>query len=144
MPTTEYQTGTEPSTASLVTGIVDDLQNLVKQQVQLTRKEVTEEVHRAAQAAIFFVVGGAVLFFGMFFVGFMLVHLVHWLSAPTGSEPGSIPLWACHAMVGVPLTIIGGILTWLGREKIASINPLDNPATEAMKENVRWATNGKV
>jgi len=72
-----------------------------------------------------------------------LVHLIHWISAPAGLDPAKIPLWACHAILGVPLAVIGGVLAWLGRQKVKSINPLHNPATEALKENVRWATNSK-
>lgn len=140
---TELQTPTDQSTVSLVGGIIDDLQDLVKQQIQLTRKEITEEVHKAAQAAQFYALGGAVLFLGLVIGGLTLVHLLHWVSAPAGSDPARIPLWACHALVGGPLILIGSVLTWLGRQKLESINPLHNPATEALKENVKWATNSK-
>lgn len=134
---------TEQSATSLVSGIIDDLQDLVKQQVQLTRKEVTQEVHNAGSAIVFFATGAAVLFFGAFFVGFMLVHLLHWVSSPSGSDPATIPLWACHAIIGVPLAIVGLVLTGKGYAKLQSINPLHNPATEALKDNVKWATNSK-
>lgn len=138
---TDLQNPTDQSATSLVGGIIDDMQDLVKQQVQLTRKEINEEIHKASEAAQLYAIGGAVLFFGFFFVGFSLVYLMHWASAPAEMDPGKIPLWACHAILGAPLAVIGGVLTWLGRQKLKSINPLHNPATEALKENVRWATN---
>jgi len=139
----ELQNPTEQSATSLVGGIIDDVQDLVKQQVQLTKKEINEELHKASEAAQLYAVGGAVLALGIIFIGLTLVNLIHWASAPAGSDPGRIPLWACHVLVGGPLTLIGGALTWMGREKLSSINPLHNPATEALKENVKWATNSK-
>jgi len=137
----DMQNSTDQSTTSLLSGILDDIQKLVKQQVQITRKEVTEEIHNAAQAAVFFAAGAAVLFFGALILGFGLVHLLHWGTAPAGSDPASIPLWACHALVGGPLALLGLVLTWLGYRKVTSINPLHNPAADALKENVKWAAN---
>jgi hypothetical protein len=139
----ELENPTEQSATSLVGGILDDIQALVKQQVQLTRREITEEVRKASDAAQLFALGGAVLFLGLLILCLTLVYLLHWASAAAGSDPGQIPLWACHAIVGVPLTMLGGGLTWMGRQKVESIHPLDNPAAEALKENVKWATNTK-
>ena len=55
---TQFENPTDQSTTALVSGILDYMQELVKQQVQLTRKEVTEEVHKAAEAGIFFATCG--------------------------------------------------------------------------------------
>jgi len=140
---TELDNPTDQSATSLVSGILDDVQDLVKQQMQLTKKEVTEEVQKAAEAAVYFAAGAAVLFFGALILGFMLIHLMHWASAPAGTDPARIPLWACHAIVGGPLTLMGIVFTWLGRQKLSSIDPLHNPAAEALKQNVKWATNSK-
>lgn len=139
----ELQNPTDQSATSLVGGILDDVQDLVKQQVQLTRNEITKEVHSAADAVVFFASGAAVLFLGALVLSLALAHLVHWIASPTGTDPASIPLWACHALVGLPALILGGVLTWLGREKLRTINPLHNVATEALKENVEWATSSK-
>jgi hypothetical protein len=119
------------------------MQDLVKQQVQLTRKEISDEVQKASEAAQFFAMGGAVLFVGVFIACFAVVHLIHWASGPAGADVAKVPLWACHAIVSVPLLTVGGWLTWMGREKFQSIHPLQNPATEALEQNVKWATNTK-
>jgi hypothetical protein len=138
---TDIQDPTEPSTTALVGGIIDDMQDLLKQQIQLTRMEISKEIQTGAEAVLFFATGGAVLFFGAFFVGLSLVHLLHWASAPAGSDPAAIPLWLCHAILGGPLLLIGGVLAWLGRQRLRTVSPLHNPAAEALKENVKWATN---
>jgi len=140
----DLQNPTDQSATSLVGGILDDVQDLVKQQVQLARNEVTKEVSKAADAAVFFASGAAVLFFAALVLVLTMVHLLHWISSPAGTDPATIPLWACHAIVGGPAVIAGGVLTWLGREKLSSINPLHNPATEALKDNLEWATNSRM
>jgi hypothetical protein len=136
----DLQSPPEPSTTSLLAGILDDVQKLIKQQLLLTRKEVTQEIQNAAMAIGFFVAAAAVLFFGVLILGFGLVHFIHWLSTPAGVDPAKIPLWGCHALVGGPLGLLGLVFTWLGANKIRAINPLNNPAADALKENVEWAT----
>jgi len=140
---TELENPTDQSATSLVGGIIDDMQQLVKQQVQLTRKEITEEVHKASEAVQLYALGGAVLFLGFFVGALGLVHLVHWASAPVGMDAAKIPLWACYGIVAGPLVLLGAVLTWLGREKVNSIHPLQNAATEALEDNVKWVTNTK-
>jgi hypothetical protein len=137
---TDLQNPTQTSTSALVGGILDDVQDLVKQQVQLTRKEIELEMHKVAEAAQFFALGGAVLFFGVFMLGLMLVHLVHWATSPAGTDPATIPLWGCYAIIGGPLAILGGILAWMGSQRLSAINPLNNPATEEFKKYVKVAT----
>ena len=139
---TDLQEPKEQTTVSLVGGIIDDMQHLVKQQVQLTRKEITQDIHKASEAAQFYAMGGAVLFLGVFILCLALVHLVYWAGIP-GSDAARIPLWAAHAIVGGPLAALGGYLVWMGRNRFGEIHPLQNPATQGMKENVQWATNAK-
>lgn len=140
---TDLQNGKEQSTASLMTGIVDDLHDLVKQQVELTRHEIKDEVQRASEALELYTVGAAVFLVGLVLVGLAAANLVHWASSPLGTDPGRIPLWTCYAIVGALPTLIGAGLAWMGRTKLGSINPFHNAATEALKENVKWATNSK-
>jgi len=140
---TEVQNRSEPSLSSLVGGIVSDVQDLVKQQLQLTRREIEDDLRKTKESALLLVVGMGVLFLGAFPLCLMLVHLLHWLTEPPGSDPASLPLWACHAVVGVVLVVIGGCLCAMGRQKLKSIDPLHNPATQALKENVQWMTTPK-
>jgi VIT1/CCC1 family predicted Fe2+/Mn2+ transporter len=139
----ETQEPVAPSTTALVGGIVDDMQDLLKQQMQLTRMEITKEIQNAAEAVAYFVIGGAILFFGAFFVGFGLVHLVHWASAAAGSDPAAVPLWVCYMLLGIPLLLTGAVFTWLGSQRLRAVHPLQNPATDALKQNLKWATNRK-
>jgi len=128
---------------SLVSGIMSDMQDLVKQQFQLMRREIEEDLRKSREAASIFVLGTGILFLGAIPLCLMLVHLIHWAGLPAGADPASFPLWACHGVVGAVLFAMGGVLMVVARQKMKSVNPLQNPATEALKENVQWLTTPK-
>ena len=118
--------------ASLVSGILGDLQHLVEQQFQLTRREVEEELRQRAAAAAVFAVGMGVFFLDAIILCLTLAHLLHWMASPPGTDPAWFPLWACYAVVATVLIVIGGILTQVGRVRFSTINPYQNPATEIL------------
>jgi len=140
---TEVHNHTEPSLTSLVGGIVNDIQDLVKQQLQLTRREIEEDLRKTKEAASILALGLGIAFLGAIPFCLMLVHLLHWLTSPALTDPARLPLWACHGVVAVVLFVLGASLAAVGRQKFKSVHPLDNPATEALKENVQWLTKPK-
>jgi len=140
---TEVQNRSEPSLSSLLAGIVSDVQDLVKQQLLLTRKEIEADLRKTWEAAMLFGVGVGISLLSAISFCLMFAHLLHWLTAPQGSDPATVPLWACHAIVGAVLVIIGGALVSVGRQKLKTVDPIHNPATQALKENVQWMTTPK-
>jgi hypothetical protein len=140
---TEVQNRSEPTLTSLVTGIVSDVQDLVKQQLLLTRKEIENDLRKTWDAAMFFGVGVGISLLSAISFCLMFAHLLHWLTAPHGTDLASMPLWACHGVVGAVLGIIGGVFVSMGKQNLKSVDPLHNPATQALKENVQWMTNTK-
>lgn len=139
----EIQHSTDQSVTSLVSGIIDDLRDLVKQQLRLTRHEIVADLHKARESALMFILGAGILFLGAIVLCFALVHLLHWAVSPTGTDPARLPLWACYGLVGLALTVVGGVLGWAGEMKLRTIRPLDSTASEALKDNVEWATRSK-
>jgi len=138
---TDFHSSTEQSATSLVSGIVEDFQNLVKQQLKLTRVEILEDLRKAKEAALMFIVGIGVTALGGFASLFALAHLLHWATGPSGMDPASLPLWACYGIISVIFLGAGAFCAWMGSGALQSIRPLDNPASEALKQNVEWATN---
>ncbi len=126
----------KPTAASLLSDILGDLQILVEQQFQLTRGEIEEELRQRAAALSVLAFGLGVLFLDALVLCLALVHLLHWMASASGSEPAWLPLWACHAAVAVMLTAVGGILLQIGRNKLRSIEPCQNPVTEMLQEPV--------
>ena len=134
---TEVEYPPEQTAASLVSGILGDLQHLVEQQFQLTRREVEEELRQRAAAAAVFGLGTAVLFLDAIALCLTLAHLLHWVASPPGTDPAWLPLWACYAVVAAVLAVSGGMMVLIGRAKFSSIEPFQNPVTEILQEHVR-------
>lgn len=120
----------------LVGGIVGDVQDLIKQQFALFKRELHEDLRKTKEGMLSLVTGGAVLAVGGMLLCLMLVHLLHW-AVP------SLPLWSCFAIVGGSFAVVGGILLCMGYQRLKSVNPLPDESVAALKENVQWIANPK-
>jgi hypothetical protein len=140
---TEVQNQSDQSLTSLVGGIVNDVQDLVKQQLQLLRTEIEADLRKTWEAASLWALGVAFLVLGAIQRCLMLSLLGYWLASPPAADPAAIPLWGCFGIVGVVLAGAGWGLVLAGRTKFQAVHPLDNRATEALKENVQWLTTPK-
>jgi Putative Actinobacterial Holin-X, holin superfamily III len=130
----------EQTAASLVSGILGDLQHLVQQQILLTRREVEEDLRQRAAAAAVFGMGVGSLFLAAMFLALTLAYLLHWVALPPGSDLAQLPLWACHAVLAAVLAVSGGILAIIGRASFRSVGTYQNPTTELLQEHVPWTT----
>ena len=122
------------SSISLVRGILVDLEHLVEQQFQLTRREMEDELRQRSADAMIVAIGIGILLLaaGGFCLAFAL--LLHWFSSPAGADPAWFPLWACHGVIAMALAVVGGILTHVGRTKFGSVKRCQNPVTEIFEE----------
>lgn len=134
---TELHEAPVQSTGSLVTGILGDLQRLVEQQFELTRREIEAEVRQRVAAAAMFGGGIGGVFVGAVGLCLAVAHLLHWASSPPGTDPATIPLWACHALVGAVVAVVGAVLMQTGLKWFTSIESFHNPITELMQEPMR-------
>lgn len=125
--------GTNVSVTSLVTGIIDDAQGLIRQQFTLFKQEIHEDVARIRHASIIIGVGVGVGLLGGILLTFMLVYLLNW-AVP------QLPLWACYAIVGGLMAVVGGIFCFRGISEIKSITPIPKESMQALKENLQWKT----
>ena len=133
----DVQSPPEPSTLALVSGILVDLEHLVEQQLQLTRREIEEELRQSSVAAALLGLGFGVLFLAANTICLSGAHLLHWATSPSGTDPAQLPLWACHAIVALLLVVAGGILTQVARSRFRSVPQCRNPLTEIMEEPIR-------
>ena len=124
-----------PSMSSLVGGIISDMQNLVRQEMALARREIQEEVQKAKQAAIVMVIGAGVAAVGTILACFTFVYLLNWATSD------GIPLWGCYAIVGVVFLVVGAGLINAGRLKAGNLRLVPQQTAETLKENVQWIRN---
>jgi hypothetical protein len=117
---------------SLVRGIVNDAQDLIKQQLALFQAEIKEDLRKTKEATVSMAAGIGLAAVGAILLCVTLVHLLHW------AFPETLPLWACYLIVGGTITALGGGLAYLGARRFASFNPLPDQSVQALKENIQW------
>ncbi|HWY85995.1 MAG TPA: phage holin family protein [Gemmataceae bacterium] len=117
----------------LITGIINDAQQLVRQQLTLFQSEVKHDLIRTKDAAIPLGVGVAVSLLAGIFLFLMVAHLVVWVWP-------AVPLFAAYGIVGLVLGLVGTRLILVGKTKFDAFNPLPNKSVEGLKENIQWTT----
>jgi len=119
----------EPSITALVTGIVNDGQELLKQQLTLFKSEIRQEMTKAREAALSLSAGIAITALGGFLICFGVAHLIAWAF--------ELPTWAGFGITGGALLFIGLIAWAVGRNKLESMHPPEQ-TMQGIKENVQW------
>jgi hypothetical protein len=125
------------STATLLHGILSDVQDLIKQQLQLTRVEIKSDVQKSLEGGLVLASGAGGCLVGAILFGMALVHLLYALCAPPGVDPSRLPLWACFGIVAIVATSIGSLLVYLGYHQVSNVQ-IAEKTVEGLKENVGW------
>ena len=127
----ETPVSSETGTGELVGGILRDAQELLRQQVEMFRSELKQEVRQLKSGLVSVSIGVGVAVVGTLFLVSMLVHL---LAAKT-----EIPLWGCYGIVGGALMVLGLGFLARGKKSVSDVHLASPPATaQALKENVAW------
>jgi uncharacterized membrane protein YqjE len=129
---TNLQTGSEPSLTSVVTGIIGDFQELIKQQLALFKAELKEDLRKTKEASVSLVCGVALLSLGSVLLCFMAVHLLEWAFRP------HLELWVCYLIVGSVLAAVGGGLTYFAWTEFRSVTA--EQSVQSIEENLEWKT----
>lgn len=116
----------------LVSGIIGDVQKLAKQQFEMLKAEVKEDMSRSKQALVYGGLGVASLTVGGIALVFGLVYLLR--------DAAGISEWAAWMIfAGICLTA-GVVLGFVARNLFESFNPLPDKTFNALQENVTWQT----
>jgi Flp pilus assembly protein TadB len=131
-PGSAAQPGVEPTEASvgsLVTEVTRDLTTLFRQELELAKAEIKEEVGKAGKGAG--LLGGAG-FAGYLVLLFLSLALMFglWAWMPLG--------WAA-LIVAVLWGIVAAVLYARGRRSLREVSPKPERTIETMKEDVEWA-----
>src|SRR5436305_15050952 len=98
--TTKVDSSPEVSTTSLLSGIVNDAQELFKNQLELFKAELKQDMEKAREGAVTLSLGIGLGAVGLIVLAFALAHLLAWA---TGME-----LWAWYAITGGAIFLAGG------------------------------------
>jgi len=130
----EQETHPSSGLAPLISGIINDAQALLRQQLTLFQSEVKSDLERAKEAAISLIGAVVVSLLALFFIGMMLAELLIW------AWPDTIARFGAYGIVGFAMAIAGGVMAYWGISKFMSFNPLPNKTVEGLKENIQWKT----
>jgi membrane-bound ClpP family serine protease len=120
----------EPTLTQLLTGLMNDAKELLRQELALAKHEVRQELRQTLLVVVFLGIGIGIAAIGGLLLILMLVHLLHALTA--------LPLWACYGIVGGLFAVVGVVLLIIGKRKTAGIHMVPRETVETMKENAQW------
>jgi len=136
----------ETGMTSLLSGIISDFGDLIRQEIRFAKAEVKSDLGKTRDAITVLAIGIGIASVSGLLLLWMLVHLLHWLTIPADAvnpDPAKLPLWACFGIVGVSLGLIGWFTAQTGLRKLQSNNPLPDQTVQNVKENVQWIANSK-
>jgi hypothetical protein len=120
-----------PSMTSLVTGIINDAERLVRQEILLARREMQSELDKAKVASVAMGVGVGLSLLASAALFGMVIALLNLV----------LPLWACFLIVAVVLAIGAGIVLGIGVQQVRQIHVVPPQTAETLRENVQWLQN---
>jgi uncharacterized membrane protein YqjE len=117
-------------TGELLSRLSQQTTDLVRQEIELAKAELTEKGKRAGVGAGMF--GGAGLF-GVFAFAALTTAIVAALDL-------AMPLWAAALIVTVVYGIVAAVLAQRGRQKVQDVGaPMPEQTKDSVKEDVQWA-----
>jgi hypothetical protein len=130
----QVETENGPSLTSLVSGIIHDGQELIREQLHLFQVEVKHDLKRTSQASVFLIIGGMVAGMGVLLLSTMAALLLHEM------WPASISLWGGFGIVAGVLLVVGIAFLFYGKSQFDAFSPLPDKSVEGLKETVQWKT----
>lgn len=120
------------SIPGLIKGLLDDARDLIREELQLVRAEIREEVSALGTVAVAFAVAAVVGLVGAMLLsvalGGALAYVLRW------------PSWAGYGVVSLLLLAGGWALCLFARARLRGIRAIPN-TTATMKENLAWMQN---
>jgi len=126
-------TGREPTVTELISGIAEDAQRLIKQQYQMLRAEVKEDIRRTKSALTYMSAGIVASLIGVVFLVVALPLLLNWAF--------NLAPWAGFAIIGIVMLLLGIVGLFAGKRIFEKNNPLPDKTLNALEENLSWIAN---
>ena len=120
----------ERPTGELLKELSEQTTQLVRQEIDLAKAELSEKGKRAGVGAG--MVGGAGLF-GVFAFAALTACLI-------GALDTAMPFWLAALVVAVVYSVVAGVLALRGKKQVQdAAPPVPEQALESTKEDVEWA-----
>lgn len=121
--------GDQRSLGEIVSDVTSDLSRLFKQEVDLAKTELKQEVTKAGKGAGLLSGAGVAGFFTLFFLSLALTYLLdNWL-----------PVEAAALIVAALWGIAAAVLALTGKKNLQQSNPQLPQTQRSIEEDVAWA-----
>ena len=117
------------SVGEIVGDLTHDMSDLIRQEMDLAKVEMKQEVTKLGKGAGMFGGAGVAGHFMLFFLSFALTFLLDkW-----------IPLWVAALITAVLWGIAAAVLAANGRKEVKQANPQLPQTQRTLKEDAQWA-----
>jgi len=127
---TEVPHKTDRSLGELFAELARETSELVRQEVTLAKKELSQKASHIGKDIGFLAAGGAVAYAGLLTILAAIVALL--------VESG-MSWWASALLVGVVVLAIGGFLVWNGLNALKREDIVPRQTMETLQEDKEWA-----
>jgi uncharacterized membrane protein YqjE len=123
------QGGETRSLGQIVSDISADMSTLIRQEMDLAKTELKQEVSKVGKGAGMFGGAGVAGFLTLFFLSLALTYLLdNWM-----------PVELAALIVAVLWGIVAAVLALRGRKEIQEANPQLPTTQQTLKEDAQWA-----
>jgi len=123
---------TNGTLTSLVSGILDDAQKLVRQQFEMLKAEVQEDIQKTKRAAEYGGLGVVLLTVGFLGLVSAIAFFLH--------EEFQFTMWASWAITSGVFIVLGIALAMSSYYLLERFSPLPTKTFQALQENLQWKT----
>jgi len=123
--------GSQEGVGSLVSGLIGDLQEIVRGEVRLAKAELREDATTIGRASGMLAAG---VFFGLIGFTFLMLAVAYVLF-----EEADLDRWLSVGIVAVALLVLAAILAMVGKNRLSAANLKPEQTIESLKEDQAWA-----
>jgi len=117
------------SVGSLISGLIGDLQELVRGEIALAKTELREDATAAGRGLGMIAAGALVGLTGFMFLMLGVTYLLN----------KSLEMWLSAAIVGAVLAVLAAIFVSSGRGKLSATSLKPEQTIDSLKEDTTWA-----
>lgn len=115
------------SIGSLISGLLGDIRLLFTQEIDLAKREVMQKVSAVSKSAVSIIIGAVLAIGGVFVLMAALVLVLDLF----------MPAWIAAFVLALALIAIGGIILFLGVQKLRTMNYVPERTVRTVEEGVQ-------
>lgn len=124
--------GENGSVTSLVKGIIEDAGKLVRQQIELLKSEVQDDLRKSKRAAQYGGLGVVLLTVGILGLVTAVAFFLH--------DEFQLAMWISWAITAGVTLLLGSIFAYSSYTLLERISPIPHKTIQALEENLQWKT----